>query len=260
VLTVIQARLTLNESVPPTLSASGGALLGAGPKSGVLPLSYGAADADSGVASVTVSLDATVAGTTTYPCPHDGWNACPLSPGTDVVQVDTTKVPDGPHAVVVTVRDAANNAVTRSVGAITVSNPAGPGPVVLGGPNGTTASRLAKLTVAYTTTRKRSRTLHIGSRPTIRGTLVDEHGAAITAARIAILQRLRQTGASTTQVATVQTGADGGFSYKLDGGPSRTITAAYTAFGGDPKPATSAALLTNVRAIVTGSIRARARG
>ena len=47
------------------------------------------------------------------------------------------------------------------------------------------------------------------------------------------------------------TAADGRFSYRLSPGPSRTVTFAYSAFTGDPKPATTSSLRTTVRAVVS---------
>jgi hypothetical protein len=169
-----------------------------------------------------------------------------------VLQVDTTKAPDGNHELLVTVRDAANNAVTRSLGTVTVAN--GPGPAV---PNGSGASRLVKLTAAFTTTKKRSRELSYTGRPTVKGTLVNESGQPIIGATVAILARLRQSGAQPVQIATVTTGADGAFATKLAGGPSRTLTFAYTAFSGDAKPAATSTLRTVVRAVVSARISPR---
>jgi hypothetical protein len=161
-------------------------------------------------------------------------------------------VAHGDHEVLVTARDAANNAKTVSLGKVSVAN--GPG---AGAPNGASASRLAKLTARFARTRARSTRLRFSSRPTVRGTLVDEQGRPITGATIAVLQRRRQTGADPVQVATVQTGADGTFSHKLSPGPSRTVTFAYSAFSGDAEPAASSSLRAVVRALVSARIRPR---
>lgn len=251
ILNVYGNRLYLNEHVAPTLAVTGGTLTAAGPKAGAMSFAFNAADTDSGVSSVSVSLDATQIGAVQYACPFADWSACPRDAANGLLQTDTTKIPDGPHELLVAVRDAANNVLTRSLGTVTVAN--GGVPIA----NGANPSRLAKITAAFTTTRKRSRTLGFTATPTVQGRLVNESGGAITGATVVVLGRLRQAGARDAQIATATTGADGGFSLKLPSGPSRTITFAYTAFSGDAKPATTATLKTTVRARVAASIRPR---
>jgi len=252
IINVYRTRLYLNEHVAPTLSINGGALLGTGAKSGRLSLLFDATDTDSGVASASVAVGSTVVGAVEYPCPHQDWSACPRSETNSALQADTTKVPDGIYEVSVTVRDAANNATTRSLGTIAVANTGG-----AGASNGSPPSRQAKLTTRYTTTKARSRRLRYGSHPSVRGTLVDEHAQAIAGATVAVLQRRRQAGAQSVQTATVTTSSDGHFAYKVEPGPSRTLTFAYTAFSGDAKPATTSALRTLVRASLTATITPR---
>jgi hypothetical protein len=201
---------------------------------------------------VTVSLGSTVVGTVKYACDVHDWSPCKRDETSQVLQVDTTKVPDGDHDLVVAVRDAAGNVLERSLGTITVAN--GPG---AGSPNGASASRLAKLSAGFATTTKRTKRVSFRSRPMIRGRLVDEQGRPIAGATVAVLQRPRQAGAKPVQIATVSTQPDGSFSYRLSGGPSRAITFAYTAFSGDAKPATSSSLRTVVRAVVAAQIRPR---
>jgi hypothetical protein len=252
IITIYRTRLYLNESVAPTLTVTGGTLTGTGAKAGQQSLVLDAGDADSGVSSATVALGSTVVGSVKFACQFKDWSVCPRDEKNKLVQVDTTQVPDGSHELLVTVRDAANNALTTSLGAVTIAN--GPGP---GAPNGASASRLAKVTASYATTQKGSRQLRFTSQPTIRGKLVSEQGQPIAGATVAVLQRPRQAGAVPVQIATVATQPDGSFSYKLPGGPSRTITFAYTAFSGDATPATSASLRTVVRALVSARITPR---
>ncbi len=251
VLTLTRTRLFLNENVPPVLNVNGGALPGLGQKSGQQSVTFDATDADSGVASVSVSLGGIVVGGVDYRCPHTDWSACPRDELNQILQVDTTKVPDGNRELVMTIRDAANNVVPKSYGVVSIAN--GPASV----PNGANPSRLAKITARFTTTKKTSRRLRFRSTPTVKGTLVNESGQPITGATVAILARQRRSGAQPVQIATAQTGADGAFGTKLPSGSSRTITFAYTAFSTDPKPAATAVLRTTVRAVVSASISPR---
>jgi hypothetical protein len=252
VVTVYRTRFYLNESVAPTLTVTGGTLTGTGAKAGRQSIALDAADVDAGVSSATVALGSTVVGSVKFSCQFKDWSVCPRDERNQLLQVDTTKVPDGSHELLVTVRDAASNALTTSLGAVTIAN--GPGP---GAPNGGSASRLARLAVTYATTQKRSRRLRFASQPTIRGKLADEHGQPIAGATIAVLQRPRQAGAVPVQTATVATQPDGSFSYKPPMGPSRTITFAYAAFSGDAKPAATSSLRTVVRALVAARITPR---
>jgi hypothetical protein len=124
-------------------------------------------------------------------------------------------------------------------------------------PNGGSASRLARLTVRYASTRTRARRLGFGSTAPVSGRLVDEHGIGIGGAIVAVQARRRQTGAATAQIDGITTAADGAFSYRVPSGPSRTLTFAYTAFSADPQPATSASLRTLVRASLTAKMTPR---
>lgn len=251
ILNVYGNHLFLNESAAPTLTVTGGTLVGTGSKRGQMSLGYDAGDLDSGVASVSVTLGGVAVASATSACAPNDWSPCPRDLRSQLLTVDTTKVPDGDQELVVTVQDWAKNVLTRSLGNVAVVNGA---PSV---PNGANPSRLAKLTARFTSTSKRSRTLRFRSSPTVKGTLVNESGQPITGATVALLARLRQSGAQPVQIATVTTGADGTFATKLASGPSRTVTFAYTAFSDDAKPATTSTLRTVVRAVVSARISPR---
>jgi hypothetical protein len=126
-------------------------------------------------------------------------------------------------------------------------------------PNGLNASRGAKLTAVFTGRRPTARRIGFATRPTVTGRLVDEHGAGIGGAAVAVRASRRQFHAVANLIDTFTTAADGSFSYRVPSGPSRTITFTYTAFAGDPAPAaTSAALRTLVRASLTAHATPRA--
>lgn len=253
ILNVYGNHLFLNESLAPTLTVTGGTLVGTGAKRGQMSFGYDAADTDSGVASVSLTLGGVAVASAASACAANDWSPCPRDLKSQLLTVDTTKVPDGDQELVVTVRDYAKNVLTRSLGNVTVANAPGAPSV----PNGANPSRLAKITAGFTSTSRRSRTLRFRSTPTIKGTLVNESGQPITGATVAILAQLRQSGAQPVQIATVATGADGTFATKLAAGPSRTVTFAYTAFSDDAKPATTSTLRTIVRAVVSARISPR---
>jgi hypothetical protein len=81
-----------------------------------------AADADSGVAAITVKLDGTVVADVAYTCAFDNWSACWRDRAGQVVDVDTTKVSDGQRTLTVAVEDAAGNETRRVLGAVMVAN------------------------------------------------------------------------------------------------------------------------------------------
>jgi hypothetical protein len=263
-LTLIGAETDVVESGPPAGKIDGGSLASVGTKAGAATLTYSASDALSGVQRVEVRLDNVVAGAADFSrnlalpvaqqgngtCTYTDFVACPATATGDIT-VDTTKVPDGSHTVTLRIIDAAGNIKDVAGTPITTANA-----VVVGAPNGNGASRAGKLTANFTTTKKRSRHLAFDARPTIKGTLVDESGQPISGATVVIRVRPKQAGAIASQVATVLTSADGGYSFKIPGGPSRTIIVEYTAFGGDPAPAT-ATLRAVVRAIVSSHIKPR---
>jgi hypothetical protein len=121
------AQVTLSETALPTLGAPGGALWGGGVISGVAPVTFSASDpsgiqsalvhSDSGVtlASVSQSCDFTSA----VPCPQ-----LPAGP----LNVDTTRVPDGPHTFTVTATDAADNTQSATSPSVIVDNDGPPAP------------------------------------------------------------------------------------------------------------------------------------
>jgi hypothetical protein len=264
-LSIAGIEADLVESVPPAGTIDGGALASAGTKAGSATLSYSASDGESGIERVEALLDGVPAGAqdfsrdVTLPiaqqgsgaCAYTGLAACPTTQTGDIA-VDTTKVPDGPHGVTLRITDAAGNRKDVAGPQIVVGNGAVPG-----APNGASASRLARITARFATTKRRSLQLRYGSRPTIRGKLVDEHGRPITGATVAVLQRARRAGARAEQIDAVKTGGDGTFSYKLAGGPSRTMTFGYSAFANDPEPAATSSLTTSVPAVVSARIRPR---
>lgn len=253
----------LAESAPPDGAITGGSLASFGTKAGPASLSYTASDAQSGIQRVEMLIGDAVVATQDFSrnltlpiaqqtgeCMYTGLAACPANVSRDI-PVDTTAIPNGVHPVRLRIIDAAGNRkdVAGPLVAIANSSP--------GTPNGTRASRSAKLTARFTTTGKQSRRLSYQARPRTRGHLVNETKQPIVGATIAVLVRTAQAGARSEQVNTVTTAGDGSFSYRLGPGPSRRVTFSYTAFAGDPKAAAARSLKTLVRAQLTATASSR---
>jgi len=126
------------------------------------------------------------------------------------------------------------------------------------GPNGVNASRNAKLTARFKTTRRKTKRMGFRSSPTLSGKLVNEHGTAIAGASITVLARRKQAGATAAPIGIVRTTGDGSFAYQLPSGPSRTVTFTYRAVYGDTQPSAQARLHTSVPARLTVNARQRA--
>lgn len=132
--------LELEESGDPSATA-GGALVAGGERSGVVPVEIAAADGDSGVRRVWVTLGGEGVGTLepAEPCTDDRLPPCPQKlRGT--LAVDTRLVPDGERRLRLIVADAAGNTQAYDAGTVRVANRpdvgAPPGPVPGSGSGG----------------------------------------------------------------------------------------------------------------------------
>jgi hypothetical protein len=124
-------------------------------------------------------------------------------------------------------------------------------------PNGASASRLAKVSVRYAATARRVRRLGFRATAPVLGRVVDEHGNGIGGATVVVQARRRQSRAAASEIGSVLTAADGSFAFTVPGGPSRSLTFAYTAFTGDAQPAATDSLRTLVRASLTATMTPR---
>ena len=240
---IFKARLFLTESVDPSLAVTGGSLLGSDPKVGPRTLVLDAVDSDSGVSAVTVRLGSAVVADVAYPCANDDWSACRRDRGGQVVDIDTRKVPDGMHALSVTVRDAAGNQTRKELGDVMIANA---GPLAATQREGSTRGQpLIRL--------RRSRlTISSGRSARIRGRLVDGDDRPIAGATIQIDERayIPKTGLigpAWASLGYVVSNASGAFAAKIPPGASRALRFTYATAGG----ADSAEARVSVRARVT---------
>jgi hypothetical protein len=181
---------------------------------------------------------------------------CPLRIDDGALDIDTTKLPQGRHVVLVQLEDAAGNRtsifgpVTRT---ITSSEAIGPGsdPALRGAANGDGASDFARLTAHWG--RRGSRTLLVsrfGRRHVVRGRLRTTDGAPIANAAIDMVSKTTAVNArELAKRAGPTTGADGGWRVALpEGVSSRDVTFRYRSHVNDTIAAATAGVRLRVRA------------
>jgi hypothetical protein len=281
----------LEEAGEPAVAASG-PLTEAGPHAGTEPLWVEASDADSGVRHVAVALGGVPAGAADLAeaCRDDRLPPCPQAAGR-LVDVDTTRVPDGVQRLRLTATDAAGNQRIVEAGTVLVRNrpepePGAPGPAGAGppppgpspfppnplagrghAPNGTGAREGASVS-AWLEPRRGARrhalAVRHGRRVRVRGRLRDPSGRPIGAASLVTIER--EPGGRWRVVTGVRTRPDGRFTAFTRIGASRTLRFVYYAFGDSPRGVHSRALRLAVRAPVRirawrqgGVVRVRGR-
>jgi hypothetical protein len=156
--------------------------------------------------------------------------------------VDTTKVPDGNHTLTLTVWDAANNATTVVSRTVAVRNATAP--------TTPTSASTAASTAAAISLSSAAVTVGYGGKPKLTGRLVDAAGAPIGGAKVDVLERIAYAGAEQARVATIDTDADGQFSYQEAARSSRILTFAYAAKAGTTDYVASADFALKVRSRV----------
>ncbi len=269
VIYVYAADVTLEENEAPHVSNVGGELANAPTVQGQSDVAFEASDSGSGVYEALFNVDGQVVqrsvvdsnggrcrdvGQTT-----DGLAAflyvqpCAGSVGADV-PLDTTKLANGAHHVVVSAIDAAGNATTVLDRTVTVANPAAPG-----APNGTNASAQASLSVHWKGTPKPLRKARFGSVQSIAGRLTSPGGAPIGGATIDV-RALRSYAGAVAKQSHLTTTGNGNFAMRIVGGPSQSLSFAYRARDGDAAPVVTRTLTLKVRAGVTLSVAPHTTG
>jgi hypothetical protein len=257
------ADLLLEQSAPPSASNVSGELASASTVSGTSDVAFSASDPASGVYEAVFSVDGAVVqrtvldedggrcrdvGQTTGGLPAFLYvQPCAASVNADV-GLDTTKVSNGEHHVVVSVIDAAGNAATVLDRNVTVYNPP-----PLGGPNGANASAHATLAAGWEAPAKGAKasgarlTSSYGHAQTIAGRLTGAGGAPIGAAQVDVLSTPAYAGAKQT-LTSVLTEANGRFTLRLPAdSSSRTLRFEYSDAVGGP-PVAARTLMLGVRA------------
>jgi hypothetical protein len=251
---VYAADITLEQAAGPSVADVAGELAGASSLQGTSDVTFTASDPGAGVYEAVVSVDGQVVESPVLSenggrCRNVGQAAdgklaflslqpCPSSYSADVA-LDTTRLTDGEHHLVVSVIDAAGNAAPVLDREITVANPA---PACGLGP-----STQVTLSASWKGARGPRLIARFGHPPTIVGRLTGPGGAPITGATIDVLATAAYEGAAPAQLPGAQTDAAGRFSLRLPRGvSSRTLCLSYRPPGG-ATPA-SRALQLRVRA------------
>ncbi len=265
------ADLTLEQSEGPHASNISGELATAPTVQGQSDVAFDATDAGSGVYEAVFSVDGQVVQRTVVDAnggrcrdvgqTSDGTPAflyvqpCLASVSADV-GLDTTKLANGSHHLLVSAIDAAGNAAPVLDRMVTVDNPPAPG--LPGPPNGTNASAQASMSVRWSATRRARLLIGFARRPSLTGRLTAPGGTPIGGAAIEVGATPTSEGARTVELGNPRTDASGRFSVRLPAGASScTLRIAYRAHLGDPQPVAMRTLQLSVHAGVALSVSPR---
>jgi hypothetical protein len=263
------ADITLEQGEGPSASNVGGELATGATVRGTSDVTFAASDPGAGVYEATVAVDGQVVQTTTLDenggrCKDVGENGeqaflyvqpCEQALSADV-GLDTTKLANGSHHLVVSVLDAAGNSAPVLDRTITVANPPPPPPP--GPANGTNASSQATLTASWKGTSRQRIACAYGREPAISGRLTGPGGTPIGNAQIDLTETPAYTGAKPAALVGPRTAANGTFAVR----PPHSISSGQLTFGyrahldAEPPAATRALILT-VRAGIALKISPR---
>jgi hypothetical protein len=262
------ADLTLEQGAGPSASGVGGELASSPTVGGTSDVTFSASDPGAGVYEAVFSVDGQVVQSSVVDenggrCRDVGQTSdgspaflylqpCLGSVSADV-GLDTTKIANGAHHLVVSVMDAAGNSAPVLDREITVYNPPPPG-----APNGVNASSQATLSVRWRSTSRAAITSDFGSRHTITGRLTTRAGIPITGAQIEVLATPASTGRAAVTMRGLTTDGQGRFALGLPGDiSSRSLRFLYRAHLGDPTASATGTLTLRVRAAIALRISPR---
>jgi len=263
------ADITLEQGNGPSASNVGGELATASSVRGTSDVTFNASDPGAGVWEATVAIDGQVVQTTPLDenggrCKDVGANGevaflyvqpCEQALSADV-GLDTTKLTNGSHHLLVSVLDAAGNSASVLDRTITVANP--PQPTPPGPANGTNASSQATLTASWKGTSRGRIACAYGREPAISGRLTGPGGAPIGNAQIDLTETSAYTGAKAVALVGPRTAANGTFTVRLPHSiPSGQLTFGYRAHLDTEPPAATRTLALTVRAGITLKIAPR---
>jgi hypothetical protein len=203
---VFAADMLLNDAAPPAAASVDGPLLAGGTLAGAQSVTFHATDHGSGVYKGSLLVDGVVVTETVldavggacaeFGVSPDGLpaylNTRPCAATVEgLLTLNTDVLSPGGHDLAIRISDAAGNETVVRSAKITVV-----GPRPAGTPNGSGASRFAKLTAQFAGKRvRRVRRFGFRTLPAISGRLADENGNPIASATVDVLVRNRRAGA-----------------------------------------------------------------
>lgn len=256
------ADMTLEQDTGPSAGNVGGELASAVTVQGTSDVTFSATDPGAGVYEAVFSVDGQVAQSTVLDenggrcrnvgATSDGTFAflylqpCLDSLSADV-GLDTTRLGNGSHHIVVSVVDAAGNSAPVLDRTITVDNPTPPGSP--GPANGTPASASASLSASWAGTRRSTLTSAFGHPAEIVGRLLAPGDVPVAGAQIAVSETPAYAGARSAAMPTVYTDSAGRFTVRVSAGASsRRLRLTYASHLGESRPTAAVSLTLAVRA------------
>jgi hypothetical protein len=256
------ADITLAQGLGPSAGNVGGELATAPTVSGTSDVTFSASDPGSGVYEAVFTVDgqtvqSAVVNDNGGRCRNVGQTTdgkpaflylqpCLGSVSADV-GLDTTKLGNGAHHLIVSVIDAAGNGAPVLDRVITVANP--PLPCTAAGPGRARSSGSTSLSASWKGTRKDTVTSSYGRVPAIDGRLLGPGGAPIGGATIDLVATPSFIGGTPVAMSSPRTRPDGRFSVRLPAGvSSRALCFAYRPGDGASLPEATRTLTLNVRA------------
>jgi hypothetical protein len=256
------ADITLAQSLGPSAGNVGGELATAPTVSGTSDVTFSASDPGAGVYDALFTVDGQTVesavvndnggrcrdvGQTTDGKPAFLYVQPCLGSVSADVGLDTTRLANGAHHLIVSVIDAAGNGAPVLDRTITVANP--PQPCTAAAPGVTRSSPVASLSASWRGTRRQTVTSSYGRAPAIDGRLLGPGGAPIGGATIELVATPSYVGGAPVAMSSPRTRPDGRFSVRLPPGvSSRTLCFAYRPAGGASAPVATRTLTLNVRA------------
>ena len=257
------AQITLSDPTSPSITSLGGALQPGASITGEADVVLAASDSGPGVYGATLSVDGAVTSTRILN-ENDGWcrdlsqtsdgtrafahpDPCPQS-ASGALSLDTAKLADGAHRIVLSVDDASGNSTIAYDGTITTHNAparsaaAGSAPG-RGSANGSHASESAHLTLTGRSLIARG---YRASAVTLHGALSASDGTPIAGATLEVSEHTAD--GRTRALGEARTQSDGTFTAAVAGGPSRQLLVSYRAYSADGEDSASAQLHETVRA------------
>ena len=226
------ASLTLTDDLDPAFdSAPAGPLVDASaPRSGVIGAAWSATDRGGGIREVVLEVDGRAV-QTHQPCatPATGMVPCPLS-ASGVLSFDTATVPDGRHTVLIRMRDVAGGEAVHGPVSLVTDDAAR-----RGAPNGSPATRLARVTVEP---RRRGETqirTRYGAREHLIGYVRDTTGRPIAGATVELIF-VPSGGGAPRLLGRTTTAVDGSWSRATKARQTGLLVVSYRAFANDARP------------------------